>query len=403
MFLYGFFTLLGLAGLFYSTDPYATKRVVGTILANWLLFILYLNYFQERRQIHLMIAIWLAANLAGTVYSTYDWHLGSGVGGAQHRYFLPRQQLTDSDQDTQTTRNRWTTVYGDISEWDALGGSAVRRSMGPTSHPAVYGINLVLTIPFFFYLLRRHRKVWQRASLVLALGLIMYNILLTNTRGTFLVAAVTGGLCVWFGLFKIRTPHVLAALMALVLLIPAVPEDIINRTLTPRNYTMSSAATLRIRLRYWEAGLRILQDHFLFGVGVGNEKAVPAYMENPDVSAQSVHNIYLQVALETGIFGWLSFFGFVGLIFFYVRAAARNLRHRAGWEDEYYLLVAIQTAMLAVLVDGLQLDVFNFSLKGWWLMATIAPVLYGWSRVAPRPIAPAAAPEPGSFHPLPAR
>jgi hypothetical protein len=393
--LYGIYAFLAVIGLLFSTDPYGTKRVVGTILSNCLFFILYLNYFQRRAQVHFTIALWLAASLGGAIYSAYDWHLGSGSSGAQ--------KLVDPGQGTQTTGSRWSTVWEDITEFEAQGGSAVRRSMGPTSHASVYGINLIMTIPFYFYLIRRHRRLWQQAGLFLAFGLILYNILLTNTRATFLVAAITGGLCMFYGLFRIRKAHVFAGLCALALLIPIVPKDALERMLDPHKYSVGQDGTLSIRLRYWDAGLRILSEHFLLGVGVGNEKEVPAQIEEKDVGQQSVHNIYLQVALETGILGWLAFFSFVGLSFYYVQTSARRLRALPDWDDEYHLALAMKVAMLAVLIYGLQVDVFNFPVKGWWLIAAIAPVLYQWTRGAPAPVQAFAPARPAALYPAPAR
>ena len=106
----------------------------------------------------------------------------------------------------------------------------------------------------------------------------------------------------------------------------AAVDRALMRMLDPRNYTTEHSATLSIRLRYWEAASRILQKHFLLGLGVGNEQAVPAHLEGGDVGMQSVHNIYLQIAIETGILGWLGFFTFVGLMFHYARAASRQLQ-----------------------------------------------------------------------------
>ncbi|MGN6385771.1 MAG: hypothetical protein ACTHMT_05975, partial [Verrucomicrobiota bacterium] len=40
----------------------------------------------------------------------------------------------------------------------------------------------------------------------------------------------------------------------------------------------------------------------------------------------------------------------------------------------------IQVAMISVLIFGLQVDVFDFPLKGWWLMATITLIYFGWAR-----------------------
>lgn len=379
---YGVYVLIAILGITYSTDPYGTKRFVGTMLSNCLLLGLYLNYLSQRHQIHLTIAIWLAANVAGAAYSTYDWHRGSGAAGAE--------KLIDPDKGAQTTSDRWSTVYEDIAEWDAQRGLGLRRSMGPTSHPTVYGLNLVLTVPFFLALLLRRRPIWQQTGLLLSLGLVTYNIFLSNTRASLLAAALTGILCVAYGLIRLGRWHIPAALIGLVVLIPLVPQDAINRILEPSNYSTSGSATLRIRLKYWDAGIRIVQDHFLLGLGVGNERAVPEYLRDPEIEHHSVHNIYLQVAMETGIVGWLGFFAFVGMAFQRTRAAARALRDQPGWEDEHRLLLAIQVAMIVVLAYGIQVDVFNFSLKGWWLLVCIALVLHRWSTRIPPGTAPGA-------------
>jgi hypothetical protein len=371
MFLYGGYVALALCGLLYSSDPEGTRRTVGTILANCILFFLFFNYFERPSQIRWMILIWLAANLVAAAYSTYDWHLGSGRGGGVQTEF-------DPGAGAQTTANRWSTVWEDRAEWETLGGLAQRRSMGPTSHAAVYGINLIMTIPFFFYLLNRHRKPWQQAGLFLALGLIGYNILLTNTRAVILMAMGTVLLCLLYGLFRIRTQHIMAGLVGLLILIPVLPSDIYNRVLDPKNYSSRKSAAMRVRFSYWQAGLSILEQHPLTGIGVGNEKVVPKFVRGTAAEQSTVHNIFLQIALETGIIGWLIFFSFVGLMFYYARRAAQWFRHRPEWQEEYLLLTAIQVSMLAVLLFGLQVDVFLFPLKGWWLMATVAVVLYRW-------------------------
>ena len=127
MFLYGGYVALGMLGMLHTTDEEGTKRAVGTILANCLFFFLYFNYFEKRSQIHLAILIWLAANLVGAAYSTYDWHFGSGREGGV-------VSEADPGEGAQTSENRWSTVWQDRAEWDTLGGLTARRSMGPTSH-----------------------------------------------------------------------------------------------------------------------------------------------------------------------------------------------------------------------------------------------------------------------------
>jgi O-antigen ligase len=137
-----------------------------------------------------------------------------------------------------------------------------------------------------------------------------------------------------------------------------------------------------VRFEYWKAGLQILQEHPLLGIGVGNAKEVPAHINELAPGQTTVHNIFLQVALETGTIGWLLFFSFVGLAFWTVRRAAKRLRDLPGWQDEWQMLIAIQVAMISVLIFGLQVDVFDFPLKGWWLLTTIGFVLNHWAKRA---------------------
>src|SRR3954469_16771321 len=98
--------------------------------------------------------------------------------------------------------------------------------MGTTSHAAVYGINIIMTIPFFFYFLQRYRRLWQQALIYGCLVLVGYNVLLTNTRAVILMAAGTVALCMFFGLFRPQTSHLLAVCAAALIAIPFLPQDI---------------------------------------------------------------------------------------------------------------------------------------------------------------------------------
>jgi hypothetical protein len=372
MFLYGGYVGLQMLGMLHTTDPEGTKRAIGTILANCLFFFLYFNYFEKRGQIKLAIIIWLAANLVGAAYSTYDWHFGSGREGGV-------KSEVDPGEGAQSAENRWSTVWQDQAEWDTLGGKSARRSMGPTSHAAVYGINLIMTIPFFFMFLKRSRGFWPRAGIYACLGLVAYNVLLTNTRAVMLMAAGTVGLCMLYGLFKLKPIHLAVMLAAGIAAVPLLPKDILNRVLDPKNYSKEKSAAMRVRFGYWVAGLHVISENLWLGVGAGNSKEIPKYTKDLAAEETTVHNIFIQIALESGIVGWLFFFSFVGALFYQARKAAEWLKGRAEWAEEHEILVAIQVAMISVLIFGLQVDVFDFPLKGWWLMATITLVYFGWA------------------------
>jgi hypothetical protein len=84
-----------------------------------------------------------------------------------------------------------------------------------------------------------------------------------------------------------------------------------------------------------------------------------------------MHNIYLQTALDVGVFGWLVFIGFIGLVLFQTERLVLRLKHQ-GPSDAYWLVIAAEVLMLTVIIFGFQVDVFFFPLKAWWLIASIA-------------------------------
>ena len=95
----------------------------------------------------------------------------------------------------------------------------------------------------------------------------------------------------------------------------------------------------------------------------------------PGPKATTVHDEYIQTFLEVGIGGWLLFFTFVGQLFVFALRAGHNFKQVVGHEDLYWLMIACQLCMLSVLLFGIQVDVFHFPLKGWWLIAGITNVM----------------------------
>jgi hypothetical protein len=87
--------------------------------------------------------------------------------------------------------------------------------------------------------------------------------------------------------------------------------------------------------------------------------------------------------MEVGVLAGSVFFGFVGLVLTYSFRAAAVFRSRSRDSDEYFFLRASQVAMITVLLYGLQVDVFHFPLKGWWLIAGFVCVLARASRGMP--------------------
>jgi O-Antigen ligase len=371
-FMYAGYVAMGMLSILYTTDTLGTVRGASSIFGNLLFFFVVVNMATSRRLIIASIIIWLMVSAGITVYSTYDWHFGSGQSD-----LTVMSGDDDPGKGVQTQENRWATVWQDHAELESL-GSSLRRSMGPTSHAAVYAINCILTIPFFLYILRLPvARIWKVAALV-ALALAGYNILLTNTRAAILVAGLIGLICLARGLVRLRPGQYIALLIVLISSIGFIPSDVFTRILDLSNYSLENSASLRIRIEYAKAGLEAISEHWLYGSGLANENIVPSHLNSWSTAPErtTVHNEYLQTLMEVGFIGGFFLYGFVGLLFYYAVRAARNFARNSDTEQEYWLMVAIQIAMLSVVIYGAQVDVFHFPLKGWWLLAGITVSMF---------------------------
>ncbi len=375
---------IAITGVFHSTHMLGTVRHIGAILGNLLFFFLAINLGRSQPLARRAVMVWLFATFAAGVYTIVTWHLGSGV----------------SDEDLTGTSARFATVLTDTSEWEAL--SSVARATGPTSHAAVYGMNLITAIPLLLYFFKHAGSRRGQAASLLGLAVTLYNVLLTNTRAVMLVAALVLLLCGLRGLYRITAGGIVGVVLAGAAMTPLVPDAVWERVLDTSNYSVAKSATLRVRFDYWEAGLSIAAEHWLTGIGVGNQVEVPKRLNFVTAEETTVHNEFIFTLMEVGVFGWLLFFGFLTLVYL---AAVRAQRLAARWQapdgvrPDFF--VAIQISMLATLLFGVQVDVFHFPLKGWWLLAGLAWAQYSVMSAAARAQSEAQSPVAASSYPLP--
>ena len=94
---------------------------------------------------------------------------------------------------------------------------------------------------------------------------------------------------------------------------------------TPENWSVLE------RLSQWHAGIRMFQDNYLTGVGVGNYDAYYPEVALPDWQQPlgHAHNLYLNIAAETGLLGLGAYLVLALAIVHVGRRALRNRHDRA--------------------------------------------------------------------------
>lgn len=194
------------------------------------------------------------------------------------------------------------------------------RVYSTLENPNNYAEFIVLTFPvslvFCFSIVDRRWKTICTA----ALAVPVVALLMTYSRSgwvSFALAAVVF-LALWD---KRLLPLVI---VAAVIALPILPDSIFNRILTIGNTADSSNA---YRLYIWDSGLQMIRDHGLTGIGLGPVNFIPLYAQYSDPAASVAyhcHMLYLEVWLEMGILGIVSFLMFyLGLM----RRAIRAKRH----------------------------------------------------------------------------
>ncbi|MCA9305690.1 MAG: O-antigen ligase family protein [Phycisphaerales bacterium] len=367
------FVGVGILTLLHTSDLIPGVKIASGYVGNILFLLIITNLAltdrpeETKRHVYMCIVSWLLASTLIALYSIYDWHLGSGRSGG-----IPLGDV-DPQAGAQLAQYRWTTIWEDRAELETLGGS-IRRSMGSTSHAAVFGINLIMTVPFFLWVIRVCKTRWVQLASWAALGATMYCVLLSNTRAALLMAAGTLGLCVITGLVRVTIWMILGLIAAIAAIPLFVPVDIFERILDFSNYTVGKSEAMRIRIEYWWAGYRAIADHFLLGCGLANEKIGLEYLTHPIEGRSHMHNMYIQSAMDVGIFGMWLLFAFMASV------ALRCQRGRAAFRKlneapEYWMMTASLILLISVYVYALQVDVFYFPLKGFWLIAGLIIVM----------------------------
>lgn len=179
------------------------------------------------------------------------------------------------------------------------------RIKGPTTHVMTFsGLILPLSLLFLF-LWMYERRPWQFAVFSVA----TVTLLLTFTRSVWI-----GWLFAAFSILAFTRPRVMAyAVPALILLITFAPMALFARLASTFDVRQASNFD---RIRMIEAGIEIIKDRPLLGVGPGNVKydyALYKKHDAPRVRPPHLHNNVIHLWAERGVIGLAAYLLFLTL------------------------------------------------------------------------------------------
>lgn len=181
------------------------------------------------------------------------------------------------------------------------------------------------------YRLSGHRRYWIPCSIQLG------GLLLSGSRAV-LILAVIGGVIYAF-LYREGKRGPMLANVAVAVLLAVIFAFAVRNGVAGFREIAWNAPEFALRRIYWSDGFHVWLKHWLLGVGGGGWSVL-----YPSVFVKYAHQQFLQVALDTGIFGLISF---LGMILLSIRAGLR--RGKAGWGS--VLAILLFCAHLAFDID----------------------------------------------------
>lgn len=228
---------------------------------------------------------------------------------------------------------------------------------------------LLMIVPFFVYLFLRSHKRWIRFTIIVAIVLIIFSVIGSQSRGAMLAT-----LCI-SGFFWLKSPRKMPVLILILLVLPVVymfmPESWHERMATLQNYEEDGSAMGRIEA--WTMSFRLASFRFMGGGFDPWTPYVYSIYGSPDSSGYAAHglvahSIYFSVLAEHG---WVGFGIFLAIGFLTWRNCTWIIKQSHDhpdlkWADD--LARMMQVSLIAFASGGAFLSLAYFDLP-WHIMA----------------------------------
>ncbi|MFW6001014.1 MAG: O-antigen ligase family protein [Halanaerobium sp.] len=235
--------------------------------------------------------------------------------------------------------------------------------------------NLIAVMVIFFTIY----IIWGEFSkktkfLLLFLDILFFvNLILTKSRGAWLGFIV--GLVI-LGFIKSKK-FMIVSLIIIILLFSVLPSHYVERFKSSFDisYDLENNRSNTYRIAMWITSLKILKDYSVFGLGYYNYRtplSEPYKLDiiKPKEGFIHVHNTYLQIAAEQGLFG---LFTFLYLLYFIFKRIYNYYNNKKRGNIKLFYLGSLISIIL-YLVQGL--TQYNFGktepLSLFWLIIGIS-------------------------------
>ncbi|MEW6356646.1 MAG: O-antigen ligase family protein [Planctomycetota bacterium] len=303
------FMIFVIRSVFVSHYEWRSAMTAMDWIGQILLFYLLVNVLDDRRKTSLIVACLVASFTVVAVHGLHQRLIGFPETLAAYR--------------TDPAGTLRSAGVAPENEADFRSRLETLRVYSTFLLPTILGGFLALVIPpqiglFLDRLKRGNRVAATGIGVVIFLQVVV--LFLTKSKGGWVTLAM--GLFLFTALWGRRVVWThkkwLALCMAVFIVVFGVAQWM--GKLPPAWGYLDS---LLVRAQYWRAGAEMIEDHPLSGIGLnGFGDLYTAYKRPADDETQMVHNNYIQLWAETGVFGFLAFCAVWGI--FLVRHFPRS-------------------------------------------------------------------------------
>lgn len=219
-------------------------------------------------------------------------------------------------------------------------GAKIVRAYGTFPHPNVLAGVLLVALFWANYYLKKHLWILLAVMIILLMAL-----LLTFSRTVFL--ALGGALLVYYSMLNRRLPIKMVMLFCSILVFLIVALNL-EEIVVERFLMWNDPVSTEDRLEYIDVSKDMLIER-PFGVGLaGFTRMMQEYSVQKILpwEMQPVHNVYLLIMNESGVFAGLLFIFTIGFVFLMLVISLRKLKED---ENQFALVMAaVLSAMMIV-------------------------------------------------------
>lgn len=315
--LLGAYGLVGFAAMLYAADSGRSQSALAIYVKDVIITILVMILL--RRTTTFRSVIWTLL-LAGIFMGSITAY----------------QQLTGSYQTTY-----W--GFGVASIQNIVGKSNDYRIAGPIGDPNFYGQILLVLVPLALERLWHETRPVLRILAGWALAVCLLSIIFTFSRGAFLGLIIIAVFSVWH--YRIRFVPLFITILLGTLLLQFVPEQYSERVQTMtdlipglRQQDARNDISFRSRLVELQAGWHMFTDHPFLGVGLNNYAVhYQDYSRQLGIGSNledmAAHNLYLEIAAETGLLGLIVFGTLLAVTFRGLITTYKSFDQAGHWHE----------------------------------------------------------------------